>query len=187
MVRNHTAVYSLQPGTGSVKWSVLNETWDDSVEAGDFQVDDTAFDEDGNVFLTTSWGTQAGPQVALSRLNNEDGSTLWNVVMDAKLPITTTLGSNKEVYLNGVADEDDQSQKCKLRVFDFDGSTLRYLPCLDRAQYDGDEDVFVGVSSWNERPYTEPDSCLDVLAHSGTDGRLLWNVSFPGGGVTLLN
>merc|ERR1712100_267742 len=116
----------------------------------------------GNIFLLQREHDQS--HSVLSSLSNEDGSVLWNYSYSifpawggGRQPLEQwpTVGSKKEVYVNGVKLKDGT---CSLQVFDFNGKALRNMPCLsDAPRYGEQEDVFVTVMGKN------------VLAHSGAD------------------
>merc|ERR1712070_1169693 len=119
-----------------------------------------------------------GGDSILSSVSNEDGSVHWNSTMPVtwnNKPCTDScdypsgwmiLGSNNELYINGVTLQDGV---CSLRVFDFQGNSLRKLPCLEGSpRYSNEEDAFVTTLGYG-----------NVSVHSGTDGHLLWNVNVP--------
>lgn len=157
-VMSGSSLDALEPATGTVRWSAALGDG-----AGDrFDV----FTRGEHVFIFERNHTHS----SLSSVSNEDGSTLWNHPFslwrgDARTNPWTVLGHNDEVYVNDVNLTDGV---CGLGVFDFAGNVLRKLPCLpDSPSYSYEEDLFVTIPEGNM-----------VLAHSGTDGRLLWNVSF---------
>jgi outer membrane protein assembly factor BamB len=163
-VRSRQSLDALRPDTGTVRWSLELE--------GSEQLKVIA--EDGDVFVLHGDVFAASSKPVLSRLSNEDGGILWKIPLSACQELqwqfvrSMTLGRNQELYVNGLA----ENGTCSLGAFDFKGNALRSLPCFSsfahhEPHYGNEEDMFVTVTSVN------------VLAHSGADGRLLWNVSVP--------
>jgi len=101
-------------------------------------------------------------------VSNENGSILWShpfpLWSEIRTNPWTVLGSKDEVYVNGMNLTDGT---CGLGVFDFNGTALRKLPCLpDSPFYSSEDDLFVTIPGGDT-----------VLATSGADAALLWNVS----------
>lgn len=181
--RGATTLSVLSQDVGKVKWSFTHQdlnTW--------------AMSEDG-IFATVV--NSAFDQVDLIYLDGHDGSVTWNVSLPVSQNIkwhssgyngnrlSPVLGSNGEVYLNGV----DNDGVCSLFAFDASGSILRSMPCFELLDWhlhvtqpkeDGTlEDVFV-YRDYVKDPVSPHIAVLrnDVFAYSGTTGNLLWNVSF---------
>lgn len=184
--RGATTLSVLSQDIGKLKWSFTHQdlnTW--------------AMSEDG-IFATVV--NSAFDQVDLIYLDGHDGSVTWNVSLPVSQNIkwdsmgfngnrlSPVLGSNGEVYLNGV----DNDGVCSLFAFDASGNILRSTPCFELLDWhlhvtqpkeDGTlEDVFV-YRDYIKDPVPPHIAVLrsDVFAYSGTTGNLLWNVSFPFG------
>lgn len=149
---------ALDPDTGTLKWSVVLDQHHHHRQVL------FAFTKDSNAIVFESTDTDG----VLSSLSNEDGSVLWNYSFplwndDPHFQQWMTMGSNNEVFVNGLMLTDGM---CSLRAFDLHGVTFRDMPCLGgRPQYNSEEDMFVAVWEYY------------VLAHAGTNGRLLWKNS----------
>lgn len=156
-VNSGTSLDALQPATGAVKWSLaLGDRAGDRLDV---------FTKGDNVFVSDRNHTHS----VLFSLSNQDGSVLWHEPFpswsdDVRIRPWMVLGSNDEVFINSVNLTDGT---CGLRVFDFNGSALRKLPCLpDSPSYNWKYNSFVTIPVGNT-----------VLEYSGRDGSLLWNVS----------
>lgn len=165
---------------GTVKWSWLAE---DASNTSPYNT----FLEDGSVLVMyeNSLGFNS-----LLRLSGEDGSTLWKIgVGKMAVPLgrnrilrqTKIILGNGVVYMNGLLGENGL---CELRAFDFDGSGLHSMPCLEKVHPNcislggaltthlvSTDNVILMVN------HTCADDQISVLASSGDDGALLWQVS----------
>lgn len=93
--------------------------------------------------------------------------------------VTPISGCNGEVYVPNLKSEDGI---CSIRAFDFNGNTLRTLPCSTSSfchfqhltrqnENDTEEDIFLTRGC---------DGTDNFVAYSGTTGQLLWNASIAG-------
>lgn len=169
---------SFHPENGTTKWTAKMELLEPS---GGWVL------SEGDIFVASA---ALGDKAHLVQLNGEDGSTRWNASHDfmmkqARPKVAPISGCNGEVFVPNLKDEDGN---CSIHAFDFNGNTLRTLPCSHsfnhqhstRQNEDGsEEDIFV---SYN---IDEGAQRTTIIAYSGTTGYLLWNASIAGDYATL--
>lgn len=178
---HNSSLFLLHPENGSLTWTLdmeglIGETqW--ALSAGD-------------IFVAPIPHGATTLSVNLLHLHGDNGNLLWNAsynlpdlgmqygsrVIPSVKPIP---GCNGEVYVTSLKDEDGI---CRTHAVDFNGSTLRTLPCFeDEFQHstlqkdDGtEEDIFVTYA------YDLAAHRTNVVTYSGTTGHLLWNTSIVG-------
>lgn len=175
LMGEHYILRAVSAESGRHRWSLYLHTHERA---------EYALSKDGSVFVSRGRRKDATfDTLELYRLSGDDGSVLWNVSgwqyhhIHLHIP-PPILGSNGEVYMSSMTDQD--GGYCRLRAFDFDGNLLRTLPCHDyqhstRQSEDGDEeDIFVAKNDFG--PSADRQTTVEV--YSGTTGLQLWSHAF---------